>query len=91
MYDWKAARKRYVTATEICQEIGIPNPTKTEINQASKGARHCLRLEPSTVSKRGHNGERFFLFPDRPSAGWSVVGQSLGQCPQHSVYGSHRE
>lgn len=91
MYDWKAARKRYVTATEICQEIGIQNPTKIEINQASKGARRCLQLEPSTVSKRGHNGERFFLFPDRPSISWSDVSQTLGLSPQPRVYGDHRE
>lgn len=91
MYDWDALRERYVTATEICQEIGIPNPTKTEINQASKGARHCLRLEPSTVSKRGHNGEKFFLFPDRPTISWSGVGQTFGLPTQPSVYGDHRE
>ena len=91
MYDWEAPKNRYVTATEICQEIGIQNPTRTEKNQASKGARRCLGLEPNQVSKRLSNGARVFLFPDRPSVGWSGVGKSLGQYPQPSVYGSHRE
>ena len=91
IYDWEAPRKRHVTATEICQEIGIQNPTRTEMNQASKAARRCLKLEVNAYSKRGSNGERFFLFPDRPSISWSDLGQTLGQPSQPSVYGSHRE
>jgi len=91
MYDWEASRKRCVTATEICQEIGIQNPTRTEMNQASKAARRCLKLEVNAYSKRGSNGERFFLFPDRPSISWSGLGQTLGQSFQPSVYGGHRE
>ena len=91
MYDWEAPRKRFVTATEICQEIGIQNPSRTEMNQASKGARRCLELERNAYSKRGRNGERFFLFPDRPNVSWSDVGQTLGRPSQPSVYGDHRE
>ena len=53
MYDWKATNDRLLTATDICKEIGIINPKRSELDQSAKAARTCLNLGKDQHSKRG--------------------------------------
>jgi len=85
-YEWSQSGGRHLTATEICLEIGIINPSRAELSQASKGARLCLGLGREEFSKRGSKGEKLFLMPDlKPD------GQLFSQSFSSGKYGGHRE
>jgi hypothetical protein len=85
-YNWNQQGSRPLTSSDICQEIGIINPSRTELRQAGKGARLCFELGREEFSKRGSKGEKLFLMPDLKSD-----GRPFNQSFSFGKYGDHKE
>ena len=85
-FDWEQKPTEPMTATDICIAIGIANPNKSELNQATKTVRNCLGLGRQEYSSKGSGGQKLFSMPPRRS-----VGQQVGQYASPLKYGSHRE
>ena len=84
-FDWEQEPTELMTATDICIAVGIANPNKSELNQATKTVRNCLGLGRQEYSAKGSSGQKLFSIPPRRS-----VGQEVGFSVSLQKYGDHR-